>query len=86
MESRRADQLCTIKAIFSYFLAFKNTSSSLFPVMSAILASIFNQFVSKLKSSPRSEVTETMLEHHMEFLALQRGQRYRVDTYMGIYN
>ena len=78
VESRRAEQLCTIKAIFSYFNSFKDTSSSLYPVMTAILASIFDQFVNKLKQGTRSEVSETILEDHMEFLTVQLCHRFVV--------
>lgn len=84
VESRRADQLCTVKAIFSYFTAFKDTSSSLYPVMMAILSSVFNQFVTKLKQGTRSEVTETILEDHMEFLTVQLCHRFLVLQDLGL--
>ena len=84
VESRRARQLCTVKAVFSYFTAFKETTSSLYPAMSAILMAVFEQFVGQIKQKEWSEVTEAILEDHMEFLAVQLCHRFVVLQDLGL--
>ena len=78
VESRRAKQLCTVKAIFSYFSAIDSIENSFYPVMKDILEVIFKQFVDQLSSMERSEMTERILEDHMEFLLVQLCHRYEI--------
>lgn len=78
VESRRAQQLATIKGIFSYFYAFRDTTNGFYPVMSAILNAIFADFTQSLRSRERSELTESILEDHMEFLLVHLCHRYVV--------
>lgn len=78
VESRRAKQLNTVKAIFSYFSSIRDPTNPFYPVMSDILDVIFYQFVSQLLSMEQSEVTENILEDHMEFLLVQLCHRYVV--------
>lgn len=84
VESRRAQQLCTVKAIFSYFSAFKDTTSSLYPAMGAILKAVFDQFVLQLQQREWGEITEAILEDHMEFLAVQLCHRFVVLQDLGL--
>lgn len=76
VESRRARQLSTIKGVFSYFYAFRDTTNGFFSVMMGILKTIFDDFVEQLKAQERSEWTESILEDHMEFLLVQLCHRY----------
>lgn len=76
VEHRRARELCTIKAIFSYFSTIRDTTNPFYPVMSDILEVIFNQFVESILSQEQSEITENILEDHMEFLLVQLCHRY----------
>lgn len=78
VESRRAQQLTTIKGIFSYFYAFRDTTNGFYPVMSAILNAIFVDFTQSLRARERSELTESILEDHMEFLLVHLCHRYVV--------
>lgn len=78
VESRRAKQLCTVKAIFCYFSAISSIESSFYSVMKGILEVIFCQFEKQLLSMERSEMTERILEDHMEFLLVQLCHRYEI--------
>ena len=78
VESRRARQLRTLKAILSYFKAFRDTTNTFYPVMSLILEAIFKQFVEQLDREPHSELVEAILEDHMEFLIVMLCHRFIV--------
>lgn len=78
VESRRTRQLRTLKGIFSYFKAFTDTTHPLYPVLLVILETIFNEFVQLLDGEDQSEMTEAILEDHMEFLIITLCHRFEV--------
>ena len=78
VESRRTKQLRTLKGIFSYFKAFTDTTHPLYPVLLVILETIFHEFVQLLDGEDRSEMTEAILEDHMEFLIIMLCHRFEV--------